>query len=213
MKKQILILATIASIAVLISCRKKENEGNKLPYLGGRVVLINSDTPVPDAVVRFAKWANTCLTCPMSYIEVGTDTTDESGRFEIPTGTGATMAIAFGLDSIFNHESQAGDLDAYWLHGGEMKLQLTPPAWVKVSAFDVEPLNPDINYAEGFPSTGTFFPTPVSINQPLIWLVDGNISQWISYRYKYMDGTFGSFIHLDILPPTPFDTTEYVISY
>ena len=212
MKKQILILATIASIAVLISCRKKENEGNKLPYLGGRVVLINSDTPVPDAVVRFAKWANTCLTCPMSYIEVGTDTTDESGRFEIPTGTGATMAIAFGLDSIFNHESQAGDLDAYWLQGGEMKLQLTPPAWVKVSAIDVEPLNPEIDYVTGHPNTGGMI-QPEIIVSPRIWKVDGNVGQYLSYIYVLNDGTLNGVFHYDILPPLPFDTTEYVITY
>ena len=213
MKKQILIFAAIATIALLFSCRKKENNGNYTPHFGGRVVLINSETPVPNALVRFTKWANTCLTCPMSYIEVGTDTTDESGRFDIPAGTGATMAIAFGLDSIFNHESQAGDLNAYWLHGGEMKLQLTPPAWIKVSAVDVEPLNPEIDYVQGIPSTGTLIIEPVYLNTPVYWGVSGNISQSLYYRFVYINDSIGYMINYPISPPIPFDTTEYIITY
>ena len=108
------ILIAIFLLCGIASCKKWNGDENKeVTYGGGRVVLINSETPVPFALVRFTKWANSCLTCPMSYVEVGTDMTDENGHFDVPSGTGATMAIAFGLDSIFNHESQAGDLDAY----------------------------------------------------------------------------------------------------
>ena len=213
MKKQIIIFAAVASIALLFSCHKKENEGNKLPYLGGRVVLINSDTPVPDAVVRFAKWANTCLTCPMSYVEVGTDTTDESGHFDIPTNTDATMAIAFGVDSIYDRQSAEGNVTAYIENGGELKLSLVPPAWIKVSALDVEPLNPEIDYVEGFPNTGTLVFPMVYLGNPIIWKVDGNISKWVSYRFVYTDNSSTPIAHYDISPPPPFDTTEYIITY
>ena len=207
-----IMLATIATIAVLVSCRKKENEGNKLPYLGGRVVLINSETPVPDAVVRFAKWANTCLTCPMSYIEVGTDITDENGHFDIPTDTDATMAIAFGVDSIYDRQSAEGNVTAYIENGGELKLSLVPPAWIKVSAIDVEPLNPEIGYLSAYSSTAIFTAYIPLSNFPYLWKVDGNVSQYIGYAPIYSD-SIGNPVHFPILPPLPFDTTEYVITY
>ena len=196
------------------SCKKwKGDENKKVTYDGGRVVLINSETPVPSALVRFTKWANTCLTCPMSYIEVGTATTDESGHFDIPTNTDATMAIAFGVDSIYDRQSAEENVTAYIENGGELKLSLVPPAWIKVSALDVEPLNPEIDYVEGFPNTGTLVFPMVYLGNPIIWKVDGNINQYVSYRYVYDDDSFGSILHHPISTPLPFDTTEYVIEY
>ncbi len=200
MKKQIIIFAALATIALFMSCRKKENNGNYAPHFGGRVVLINSETPVPNALVRFTKWANTCLTCPMSYVEVGTDTTDENGRFDIPTDTDATMAIAFGVDSIYDRQSAEGNVTAYIENGGELKLSLVPPAWIKVSALDVEPLNPEIDYVKAHTSTGGYFPA-VPIIDPHIWKVDGNTVQYIGYMLVFIDGTNSDVIEYSIPPP------------
>ena len=207
------ILIAIFLLGGFASCKKwKGDENKEVKYGGGRVVLINSETPVPSALVRFTKWANSCLTCPMSYIEVGTDTTDESGHFDIPTDTDATMAIAFGVDSIYDRQSAEGNVTAYIENGGELKLSLVPPAWIKVSALDVEPLNPEIDYVKAHTSTGGYFPA-VPIIDPQIWKVDGNTVQYIGYLLVYVDETSSDVIEYPIPPPLPFDTTEYVIEY
>ena len=202
---------TLLVLLLFVSCIKEEQKNIK-PYFGGRVVLVNSGTPVPNALVRFTKWANSCLTCPMSYIEVGTDITDENGHFDIPTDTDATMAIAFGVDSIYDRQSAEGNVTAYIENGGELKLSLVPPAWIKVSALDVEPLNQEIEYLKGFPTTGGYIPSEPIIS-PRTWKVDGNVSQVIGYLYIYSDGTDGGVLEYPIPPPIPFDTTEYVITY
>lgn len=214
MKKQKISFVFIATIALLASCRKKENVAdNPLPHLGGRVVIVNSDTPVPNALVRFLKWApRPGIFDPMTYIEISSDTTDILGHFDIPLNSEATMVIAFGPITLFNQESGQVELGAYFANGGEIKLQLIPPAWIKVSATDVEPFSSVIHHVEGHTNTGNNNGmTPLS--SPQIWKVHGNTPQWLTYRYVYNDLSVGEIFNLDILPPTPYDTTVHVITY
>ncbi len=212
MKKQIIIFAAIATIALLMSCRKKENNGNYAPHFGGRVVLVNSGTPVPNALVRFLKWApSSGIFDPPTYILVSSDTTDESGRFEIPENTDATIAIAYGPISIYSHESIQGDVSAYVQSGGELILQLIPPAWITVSAIDVEPFNPEVLYVQGDTNIASS-DGQVNLSTPITWKVQGNVPQYIKYLLIHQNGDFvlGNY---SIPGPTPFDTTIHIITY
>ena len=93
-----------------------------------------------------------------------------------------------------------------------MKLQLIPPAWIKVSAVDIEPFNPDIHHIEGHSNTGiSDHMTPLI--DPQIWKVSGNVAQSITFRYVYNDLSVSMIEHYYVPAPTAFDTTTYVITY
>lgn len=205
---QVLLLSLL-----IISCKKPQNGGETIPsYLGGRVVLINSDTPVPHALVRFLKWApNPEIFDPPTYVLVASDTTDESGRFDIPVGTDATMAIAYGPNSIYAEESTQVDVEAYLRDGGEMKLQLIPPACIKVSAVDIEPFNPEVLYVHGDTNIASSDGL-VNLSAPITWKVQGNVPQYIKYLLILQNGEYilGNY---NITGPTPFDTTTHIITY
>ncbi len=216
MKNSKFIIILFLFLVCIAACKPDKEGGDNVipqPYLGGRVVLINSDTPVPNALVRFMKWQESeNIFDPMVYVEVARDTSDQNGHFDVPAGTDATMAIAYGPQDVFSHESQESSVESYWTHGGEMKLLLTPPAWVRVSVLDLGPLNPEIDYVlAGSPTEP--FPNFTPLTSPRIWKLSGNIDQSIYYKLVYEDMSESNILELPVNAASPFDTTDYILSY
>ncbi len=50
---------------------------------------------------------------------------------------------AVGVESQFENTTEV-NYQSYKANGGLCRLQLTPKAWVKVKAVDIEPLNPEV---------------------------------------------------------------------
>jgi hypothetical protein len=178
--------------------------------MGGRVVLVNSDTPVPYALVRFLNYSDDDdILGPNTYEFVNSVVTDSLGQFPIPPNI-SEVAIAYGREDVFDTPSIAAGLSAYSQHGGQVKIYLTPPAWIRVQAVDIEPLNPEIESVRALrPGIG---PSDVSIDTQIIWKLSGNMEFEIAYRYYY-----NNIDHSDLLfyrvTPAAFDTLDVMITY
>lgn len=179
--------------------------------MGGQVVLVNSDTPVPYALVRFLNYSDDDdILGPNTYEFVNSVVTDSLGQFPIPPNI-SEVAIAFGREDVFDTPSIAAGLSAYSQHGGQVKIYLTPPAWIRVQAVDIEPLNPEIvSVRARLPSW--FGSGSIGIDQPVLWRIYGNTEFEIAYRYYYANDVNSELMHYPLTPP-PFDTIDVMISY
>ncbi len=203
---------TLVLMLILNSCKRAEDK-EPITELYGKVCLINSDTPVPNALVRFLKEESGGLWEPTSYTEVGNDTTDANGNFTVPRGTGADLVRAYGPQSIYDVESQDVDIEQLGQTGGNIRLSLIPPAWLKVQAIDIEPLNPEIIDVQADTAVGLTPGGELSISGGFRkWKVRGNIGQDIYYTLNYENFDV-DYAVWNIPPPLPFDTTEITITY
>lgn len=201
---------TLVLMLILNSCKHAEVK-EPITELYGKVCLINSDTPVPNALVRFLVEESGGLWEPTTYTEVGNDTTDANGNFTVPRGTEADLVRAYGPLSIYDVESQDAYIEQLWETGGSIRLSLIPPAWLKVQAIDIEPLNPEIILVNADTFSGSDGEVTISDGFRK-WKVRGNISQDIDYKLYLEDQQF-YYEHWNIAPPAPFDTTEITITY
>ncbi len=207
-----LFFVLLATALAPLGCKRKEEP---VTELYGKVCLINSNTPVPNALVRFlVEESGGSIWSPTGYTEVGNDTTDADGNFTVPRGTVADLVRAYGLQSIYDVESQDVYIEQLWETGGDIRLSLIPPAWLKVQAIDIEPLNPEVVAVQGDTAIGLFPGGEIIISEGYRkWKVRGNMAQDIYYRLVYDDIVFGNSLQYNIPPPTPFDTTEITITY
>jgi hypothetical protein len=157
-------------------------------YLGGFVCQINTDIPVAGANVYFLKYESTDWLGPNAYSLVGQTQSDSSGRFEIPLDLDADLIRAVGLESQFELETD-DNYQSYKANGGFCRLQLTPKAWVKVKAVDIEPLNPEVLYVSALPPGGAMDFTNISEDW-VVWQTSGNIPSMFGYRLMHPDGSF-----------------------
>jgi hypothetical protein len=218
MKKNGIVIGSAFTILLSLlltqnACKHAEDK-EPITELYGKVCLINSDTPVPHALVRFLKEESGGLWEPVVYIEVGNDTTDVNGNFVVPRGTGADLVRAYGPQSIYDVESQDVDINNLWQNGGNIRLSLIPPAWVKAQAIDAEPLNPEVVAIQGDTAVGSIPGGEIILSSGFRkWKVKGNITQQIQYRFVYENLIFGNIQQWNIPPLAPFDTTEITITY
>jgi hypothetical protein len=211
MKKTLLVMVVIFS--VISSCKKEEP---RLDQGYGRVLLANSNTPVPNALVRFVNFSDSPWSSEMS--EQAAVITDDLGRFKIPEAIGANTAVAFGPEELFPWESAFTDVKTEHYTGEEIfYLYLYPPGFVSITTMDVEPLNPEvleISIADSDAAQPDFV-TPN--NQPIVYRTRAHTSHEVKYRV-YPVG----FIGTDPQPPiqkmkidwvSAYDTTHVVITY
>jgi hypothetical protein len=197
---------TLVLMIFLMSC--KHNEIDKpVTVLQGRVMLIHSNTPVPNALVLFLTYNNDSWAT--TYTEVGRDTTDADGYYTIPKSSGARLVRAYGPAAIYATPSMDNYID--WQPSEFLDLYLIPPAWLKVRAIDVEPLNPEVLYVHADTLAGSSGEVNIS-NGFRIWKTEGNIEQELYYYLYYENLEFDWFTKA-LLPPVPFDTTEVIIEY
>ncbi len=193
--KTIFFLCTIGCLH--FGCKHDKKKDN-----GGRVVLVNSDTGVPSALMRFLKlddggsWVQ-------SYTQVGSAITDANGYFDAPDDLDASIARAYGLDSIYENPSY--DVG----YGDNMRLELVPPAWLSVTVVDLEPLNPEVIGTHASLTVNGW--ESISLNEATIFKTYGNSPIFIKYKIYFEDLTYEYYsIQLQI---APFDTTSYIIQY
>lgn len=210
----------LLAISCALSSCKYDNEELGLVEVEGKVVLINSNTPVANALVRFINSDdNLNPFTPEQYTEVGSDTTDENGNFVLPEGLDADYAQAFGLDSIYLDPSVFFPIRDARYNGKPMKLELIPPAWLRISVSDDVPTSSDIIAVRVFPSS--ISPTYLDVfeffdlesGDEAKILSYGNIEMEFYYRYIYSDLTFSETFVSETFQNPPFDTTKYVINY
>ena len=211
--KHFLLLASIAGI-LLSSCRKEEESISNPAY--GRVLHINSNTPVPNALVRL--WDYEVKEGSFfggTDVLVATDTTDDNGVFVIPAGLTPQTARAYGLLSQYTTESEAVQVTPDHTNGVKiLYLYLIPKAWIRISAIDEEPQNPEVQFvsADVMPfNTGNGFSS--LDGTPRIVEVYGNLPHTQYYRLRYFDGTSGPVHIMPEIIPRELDTTDVVIRY
>jgi hypothetical protein len=210
--KTIHLLCAIFGLILLSACKKDSAE--KSPLIG-KVMLINSDTPVDRALVRFIRAESNGLFNPLSYYIQQEIITGPDGKFTIPDTTTADYIQAWGLNSIYDGDpSVEVYLYNYLANGGIPKLYLKPPAWLKIKAVDVEPLNPEIShvYLDTLPGNFESGWTLIS-NQTLKWRIHGNVIfplRIMKYSTAIDDYEY---TYPELSPIAPFDTTEYIFEY
>ena len=200
------------SISMLTaSCKKLRKEGSEA-YLGGHVVLVNSNTPVPNVRVDFLRYASGSWLGPNSYEYVSSSISDGNGHFDIPKDMDADVCRAYGPTELFELPSYDVGVSGYLANGGIVVIGLVPPAWIRLSTVDIEPINPHVTYIIADSTidsgTGTFV---ITGNE--VFKVEGNLPFGIMYRKYYNDAEPDSWISLTIPPSAPFDTTDFVIEY
>jgi hypothetical protein len=215
MKKNGIVIGSAFTILLALlltqnACKHAEDK-EPITELYGKVCLINSDTPVPNALVRFLVEESGGLWEATTYTEVGNDTTDANGNFTVPRGTEADLVRAYGPLSIYDVESQDAYIEQLWETGGSIRLSLIPPAWLKVQAIDIEPLNPEIILVNADTFSGSGGEITISSGFQK-WKTRGNVSQDI-YYFLYYENLESDYEVWNISPPVPFDTTEITITY
>jgi hypothetical protein len=208
---------TVLIVAILVgtfgSCKHTEKE--PITELHGRVEMINSNTPVPNALVRFlTEEPSGSIWNPSSYTEVGSDTTDANGNFIIPRGTNAELLRAYGPLQWYGNESMDVYIDNCWDNGCSPVLELIPKAWVRIGIQDVEPLNPEIIglwlYADGAIGEPVAFIEDIEV---YVSAASGNLPLTVGYQFAYEDWSSSEYFFDDTPPPSPLDTTDYIIEY
>jgi len=199
---------------LLPSCRKEEESISNPAY--GRVLHINSNTPVPNALVRL--WDYEVKEGSFfggTDVLVATDTTDDNGVFVIPAGLTPQTARAYGLLSQYTTESEAVQVTPDHTNGVKiLYLYLIPKAWIRISAIDEEPLDPEVQYATAdLEPSGTGGGFSILYETPRILEVSGNIPYSQYYQLWYLDGTTGPVFRLPDIIPRELDTTDVVIHY
>jgi len=200
-------------IFILIGCTKQNPFGSEdAPpvYFDGFVCQINTDIPVPEANIYFLKYESTDLLGPNAYSLVGQTQSDSSGRFEIPLDLDADLIRAVGVESQFENTTEV-NYQSYKANGGLCRLQLTPKAWVKVKAVDIEPLNPEVLYVSALPPGGAMDFTNISEDW-VVWQTSGNIPSMFGYRLMHPDGSFDVASMYSFVAPG-LDTLEIEIYY
>jgi hypothetical protein len=210
--KQTLIFL-VAILTVTISCKKKEPAMDQ-GY--GRVLLANSNTPVPNALVRFVSFGDSPWSTALN--EEASIITDELGRFKLPAPDGANTVVAFGPEDLFPWESAFTDVETEHYTGEQiLYLYLYPPGYVSITTLDEEPLNPEVSEFSIATSdvVNPDFVTPN--NQPIVYRTRAHTYHDVRYRI-YPDG----FESTDPQPPiqrlrvdwvNAYDTTHVVITY
>jgi hypothetical protein len=209
--KTLLLLCALFGILLISACKKDSAE--KSP-LFGKVMLINSDTPVDKALVRFIRTESNGLFNPVSYYIQQEIITGPDGTFIIPDTTTADHIQAWGLDSIYGGTpSMQVYLASYLQGGGIPKLYLTPPAWLKIKAVDIEPTNSQIIsvFLDTLPGTSDAGSTDISSGF-ITWKVIGNVSIDLEIE-KFLISNQWEYLDVTIPPLNPFDTTEYIFEY
>jgi hypothetical protein len=129
------IFFLFAAIAMVSSggCRKEKHEGRGL-Y--GRVLQVNSNTPVDKALVVFYKHVPGAMIGLGTYQEVSRYTTGPDGVFPIPQNEEANFVRAYGLAE---YEIDPSDLKSI-AHdrklGRVVYLYLRTPSWVLLKGTD-----------------------------------------------------------------------------
>jgi hypothetical protein len=211
MKKTLLLLVVIVLVAS--SCKKKEPAMDQ-GY--GRVLLANSNTPVPNALVRFVSFGDSPWSTDIN--EEASVVTDELGRFKLPEPFTGAKAVAFGPQDLFPWESTFTYIETRHYTGEEiLYLYLYPPGYVSITTLDEEPLNPEVLVISIADSDAAQPDFVVPNNQPIVYRTRAHTSHDVKYRV-YPVGFIGN----DPQPPiqnlkvdwvTAYDTTHVVITY
>jgi len=209
--KRITILLSL-SILSLLGCEKVDkNTGSGW----GRVLQINSNTPVPNALVIFYKpilnnsWAGN------QNEEVWRDTTDVNGVFEVPGHVHFMSARAFGFSHLFADPSPTTQAGIIHQNGEEvLYLFLRPRAWLKIVPVDEPPLNVEVMQVE---VTIHNSPELIPITTGKVYQFSGNTSPPTQYRLliRESDNSFSWTDRVSLTIPllTPFDTTHVEIKF
>ncbi len=212
MKNHITVsIAVLLLCVALTACKKEKNERGPLV---GKVMLINSTTPVDQALVRFIRSESNGLFNPPTLIVTQEVITGPDGKFTIPDTTSAEYVQAWGLQSIYGGEpSQETDIEHFLAVGGAPKLYLTPPAWLKIRALDVEPLNPEYTFVY-------FSTTPNSLDgwedcvmETITYSTKGNVEIPLTFKKFNTQTSAFEYVFVDSAPIAPFDTSQFVFEY
>jgi hypothetical protein len=210
------IFQNLIAILMLIACSSgcKKEIHDKQPLVG-KVLLINSNTPVDRALVRFVKQLPSSWLGPISTRVTYETITNERGEFIIPDSTSADYIQAWGVESIYGSEpSQAVYLASFLANNSsQLKVYIKPPAWIKVHAIDIPPLNPEVLaiYLDSLGS-GDLHWTQSVINSAEKWKITGNTEYTL--RGKKAIENVGQ-VHFNIPLPNivAFDTLHYTLEY
>ena len=212
MKNSIATLAVAVFLCLgIASCKKEDHERGPLT---GKVMLINSTTPVDQALVRFIRSESNGLFNPPTLIVTQEVITGPDGKFTIPDTTSAEYVQAWGLQSIYGGEpSQEVDIEHFLAVGGTPKVYLTPPAWLRIRAIDVEPMNPEYTQVQFSTQPGSDSGWEQCHETSVLYAAHGNIANYLVFK-KY-NSTTQSFEYVFTTSEhiTPFDTTDYVLEY
>lgn len=212
MKNSIATLAVAVFLCVgITSCKKEHHERGPLT---GKVMLINSTTPVDQALVRFIRSKSNGLFNPPTLIVTQEVITGPDGKFTIPDTTTAEYVQGWGLQSIYGGEpSQEVDIEHFLAVGGVPKVYLNPPAWLKIRAIDVEPLNPEYTQVLFSTQPGSDSGWAPCHETPVLYATRGNISLYLKFK-KYNSATQEfEFVYIHSEPFPAFDTTDFVLEY
>ncbi|MEN9638619.1 MAG: hypothetical protein RLZZ262_487 [Bacteroidota bacterium] len=212
MKKSIMALTMALGLCIGFSaCKKEYSKGTPLE---GRVLLINSNTPVDQALVRFIRSESNGLFNPPTLIVTQEVITGRDGKFVIPDTTSAEYVQAWGLQSIYGGEpSQEVDIEHFLAVGGAPKVYLTPPAWLRIRAIDVEPLNPEYTHVQFSTQPYSNGGWQACHETSVLYAAKGNIANYLKFK-KYNSATQQfEFVYIDSEPIPPFDTTDFVLEY
>lgn len=209
--KQVIFWLLLVLPFFFCSCEK---EAKQIGPGWGRVLQINSNTPVPDAIVVFSETTNPYSWAGNQSREVWRDTTDENGVFQIPNLLNFSAARAYGLRAYYPDPSDVTGCDFRHREGSEvLYLYLRPRAWLKVLFQNEQILNLDIVHAELKVNGQTALIQPTG----RIYQLTGNETPKISYRFMYRDesGTLLWTDRTEVAAPrlAPLDTTNVVIHY
>lgn len=200
----------LSIIMLTASCKKLRKEGSEA-YLGGRVVLVNSNTPVPNVRVDFLRYTSGSWLGPNSYEYVSSSISDENGHFDIPKDMDADVCRAYGPTELFELPSYDVGVSGYLANGGIVVVGLVPPAWIRLSTADIEPIDLDILHvlADSTISEGGTF----VIANGITIKCEGNTPYQLNYVFIYDDWSQSSWRYSYIQSPIPFDTTDFILEY
>lgn len=199
----------ILLLALLPSCQKERGEpSDKTIY--GKVYWPNSTTPVPNALVRFLKYTSSPNWGMGASTQVGSDTTDSAGNFTIPPGSETEYVQAWGIESLYPIASEESYVHRARDRGNKMTLYLIPWAWIRFTAVDDPPLNPEVTHITVSRSLPMYGPEKM-LNPSAILKNYGQIETY----YDYLMRTNGEWVHYytEKIRLTGLDTTDYVIHY
>jgi len=209
--KRITILLSL-SILSLVGCEKVDkNTGSGW----GRVLQINSNTPVPNALVVFYDPIDSYSWAGNQVAEVWRDTSDVNGVFEVPANFSFMSARAFGPSELYPDPSPNTSAGPEHQSLGEvLYLYLSPRAWLKIVPIDEFPFNSEVMHIDVWVNSSAGL---IPIPSGKIYQLTGNTIPNVNYRFsiRQPDNTF-VWTERSVLPVpilTPFDTTQVEIRY
>lgn len=201
--KRILLPILLIPLVSTTGCNKKQDSPGGA--VRGRVLQINSNTPVPYAEVQAQYYTAGEVWGEGTNEEVYTTLSDEDGAFVIPDSVVADFARAYGNSLLYPFPSEEGSIGRARANDEILNLYLIPRAWIRFIAEDTLPVNPEVQI-----SVAPRFENQIQPAAPqTLFMTFGNLDQ----EFRYRTGAGGEWHLLPPIRVAGLDTLDYIIRY